>query len=259
MSEFPEPFALPQPRVTSALRFPSFRRSRRAAPPSALTLWGLVKPHVTRHRWLIALALTLNAVAGLGIVFQTFAPKYLLDEVLIAPDLALQTRLVRLGLLLAGWVVAALVLRMLAWYASYRIFTHVRERIVMELRARFFRHINALCLRFHHRQSSGELFSYVFGAPVAVISGFYHNLAMNVPNALCIFLLSTGWMLLWDRGLTLILLGLVVATVCVLRRSSADLRQLHEEFQAIEGTITGRVADIFRGNRDVKMYAIEEA
>jgi ABC-type multidrug transport system fused ATPase/permease subunit len=262
MPELPEPFALPQPQVPSALRFPSVDRSRRAepnaSPPAALTLWELVKPHARRHRWQIALALTLNAVPGLGIAFQTFAPKYLLDEVLIAPDLALQTRLGRLSLLLAGWVLSALVLRMLAWYASYRLFTHVRERIVMELRTRFFCHINALCLRFHNRHSSGELFSYVFGAPVAVISGFYHNLAMNVPNALCTFLLSTGWMLFWDRGLTLMLLGLVVATVCVLRRSSADLRQLHEEFQAIEGTVTGRVADIFRGNRDVKMHAIEE-
>ncbi|MBV9998414.1 MAG: ABC transporter ATP-binding protein [Verrucomicrobia bacterium] len=263
MPQFPELFVSSQRQATSALRLPFLHRSRPAEPHApaqpALTLWGLVKPHAARYRWWIALALILNAIPGFGIAFQTFVPKYLVDDVLIAPDLAFRTRLVRLGFLLTGWVVSALVLRMLAWYGSYRIFTHVRERIVMELRARFFRHINALCLRFHHRQSSGELFSYVFGAPVAVISGFYHTLVMNVPNALCTFLLSTGWMLLWDRGLTVILLGLVVATVCVLRRSSSDLRQLHEEFQAIEGAITGRVADIFRGNRDVKMYAIEEA
>ncbi len=31
-----------------------------------------------------------------------------------------------------------------------------------------------------------------------------------------------------------------------------------EDFQETEGKVIGRVADIFRGNRDVKMYAIEE-
>ena len=36
------------------------------------------------------------------------------------------------------------------------------------------------------------------------------------------------------------------------------LRELMEDYQAAEGKVIGRVADIFRGNRDVKMYAIEE-
>ena len=31
-----------------------------------------------------------------------------------------------------------------------------------------------------------------------------------------------------------------------------------EDFQDTEGKIIGRVSDIFRGNRDVKMYAIED-
>ena len=228
-------------------------------PAAVLSLWGLVKPHVARYRWQLILALTLNALPGVGIAFQTLAPKYLLDEVLIAPGLQLQTRVVRLTLLIAGWLFAALGLRMFSWYLSYKIFTQVREQIVMELRVRFFRHINALCLRFHGRQSSGELFSYVFGSPVATISGFYHNIVMNVPNAVSAFLISTAWMLFWDRGLTLTLLMLVILTVCIMRRSSSNLRELNEEFQRTEGEITGRVADIFRGNRDVKMYDIEEA
>ena len=249
--------SVPPPRQ---LPFPhDFPAEAEPAAPPAVTLWGLVKPHVSRYRWQIALALVLNTVPGIGIALQTLAPKYLLDEVLIAPGLSPQTRVLRLSLLIAGWLFAALVLRMLAWYWSYKIFTNVRERIVMELRARFFRHINALCLRFHGRQSSGELFSYVFGAPVATISGFYHNIAMNVPNAVATFLISTAWMFSWDWGLTLILLGLVTATVWVMRRSSSNLRQLHADFQTTEGEVTGRVADIFRGNRDVKMHAIEEA
>src|SRR5215210_842141 len=101
------------------LPFPhDFPAEAEPAAPPAVTLWGLVKPHVSRYRWQIALALVLNTVPGIGIALQTLAPKYLLDEVLIAPGLSPQTRVLRLSLLIAGWLFAALVLRMLAWYWS---------------------------------------------------------------------------------------------------------------------------------------------
>ena len=189
---------------------------------------------------------------------QAVAPKYLLDSVLIAPGLAPGERYLRLGELMGGYLFVSVVLRMLAWYASYRIFTGVRESVMLDLRSRFFRHINGLCLRFHGRHTSGELFTYVMGSPLSEISAFYHNLAMNVPNAICAFLVSIAWLSFWDWGMTVIMLVCVVATVITSNSGHNRLQRLVEDFQDTEGKVIGRVADIFRGNRDVKMYAIEE-
>ena len=47
-------------------------------------------------------------------------------------------------------------------------------------------------------------------------------------------------------------------TVLSANSGTGRLRELVEDFQVTEGKVIGRVADIFRGNRDVKMYAIEE-
>ena len=58
--------------------------------------------------------------------------------------------------------------------------------------------------------------------------------------------------------MTLILVVSVVLTVLSSNSGHSKLRQLMEDFQETEGKIIGRVSDIFRGNRDVKMYAIEE-
>ncbi len=230
-------------------------------PPAALPttgLWELVSPYAWTHRWALALCLFLNALPGFAIALQTVAPSFLFDHILNARDVTMTTRYVRLGLLLLGYLFVAIVMRMYAWYGSYKIFTRVRESIVLELRARFFRHINGLCLRFHGKHSSGELFTYVMGSPLAEVSSFYHTLAMQVPNALCLFLSSVLILGAWDKGMTAILVVSVILTVISSNSGQNKLRALMEDFQDTESKVIGRVADIFRGNRDVKMYAIEE-
>ena len=226
--------------------------------PPQTSLWKLVSPYAWTHRWALALCLFLNALPGFAMALQTVAPAYLFDKILNAKDLTMNARYARLGILLAGYLFVAVVLRMYAWYCSYKIFTRVRESIVLELRARFFRHINGLCLRFHGKHSSGELFTYVMGSPLSEISAFYHTLAMNVPNSVCLFLASIVMLSAWDWGMTLILVVSVILTVVSSNSGSNTLRALMQDFQDTESKVIGRVADIFRGNRDVKMYAIEE-
>ena len=265
-------FAAPRPLVLPPLTHEDRRRSqgRRQAdqdtrpghPPHAPappeTLWAFVRPHVLEHRWLLLAAILLNAIPGLAVAFQTFIPKYLIDDVITPAGMSPHARMLRLGLVVVAYLLAGLVFRMAAWYGSFKIWTRVRERILLEMRARFFRHINSLCLRFHGRHSSGELFTYVMGAPLSQISTFYHNLMMNVPNALTSFLFTLSLIFAWDGSLTLVMLGLVAATVLATHYGSSKLERLHEDYHKVESTVVGRLTDIFRGNRDVKMYAIEE-
>lgn len=228
------------------------------APAAPESLWQFVRPHFIQHRWAIIAAMLLNAIPGLAVAFQNLAPTYLIDSVLLPTDLTPQARLLRLSLLIGAFLVAGFVFRMGAWYLSFKIWTRTREKITLEMRARFFRHINGLCLRFHGRHSSGELFTYVMGSPLGQISGFYHNLVMNVPNAVTSFLLSLGLVFAWDGTLTIVLLVLVIATVLSTHYGSSKLEALHEDFHKVESRVIGRLTDIFRGNRDVKMYAIED-
>jgi ABC-type multidrug transport system fused ATPase/permease subunit len=227
-----------------------------AAPPNSL--WRLAAPYMLRYPWMLTLCLGLNAMAGIAIAMQAFAPKFMVDSVLMPTGLTMNERYVRLAMGVGLYLILAVLMRMLAWYGSYRIFTKLRENAMLDLRSRFFRHINGLCLRFHGKHSSGELFTYVMGSPLNDISAYYHNVAMNVPNGICTFLVAVGCLSFCDWGLTVILVIAVFLTVLSANSGSGRLRELVEDFQETEGKIIGRVADIFRGNRDVKMYAIEE-
>ena len=229
-------------------------------PPAPATggLWKLVRPYVWTNRWALILCVLLNSLAGVAIAVQTVAPAYLMDHVLNSKTMSPTARYGLLGAMIVGYLVIAIFMRMFAWYGSYKIFTRVRENIILELRSRFFRHINGLCLRFHGRHSSGELFTYVMGSPLTEISGFYHSLAMNAPNGISLFVCAVAMLGMWDWGMTLILIVSVVLTVISTNSGHGKLRDLMQDFQDTESKVIGKVADIFRGNRDVKMYAIED-
>ncbi len=223
-----------------------------------VSLSRFVGPYAWSHRWALLACFFLNALPGVAIALQTMMPGYMLDHILKVTGFSVKEKYLRLALLFVAYLFVAVIMRMFSWYWSYKIFTRVREDIVLELRSRFFRHINGLCLRFHGKHSSGELFTYVMGSPLSEISAFYHSLAMNVPNSACAFLFSVGFLMFRDWGMTLILVVSVVSTVISTRSGQNTLRELMQDFQDTESKVIGRVADIFRGNRDVKMYAIEE-
>jgi ABC-type multidrug transport system fused ATPase/permease subunit len=223
-----------------------------------MSVWSLLREYARPYRWWIALALALNAVHGVAISFQTLTPKYLLDDVLIARGLATEQRYVRLAWLVTGYLLASLVGRMLAWHCGYRIFTRIRERVVLALRAYFFRRINYLCLRFHGAHNSGELFSYLFGSPLAQVQQYFQQMAMAGPGAVFTLASSLIWVLFWDVPMTLVLTASVFISVWMMHRARQRMRELHTEYQAAEGSVSGRVADLIRGTREVKLYAIEE-
>jgi ABC-type multidrug transport system fused ATPase/permease subunit len=148
--------------------------------------------------------------------------------------------------------------RMLAWHIGYRIFTWVRERILTGLRARFFRQVNHLCLRFHMKRSSGELFSYLFGSPLNNIVQFYQHCSMGLAGAVTTIGSAVALLLLTDWVLTLVLAATVGGQVLLMDRARRVNRRLHLEYQNLESAVTGTVADLLRGNRAVKIYAMED-
>jgi ABC-type multidrug transport system fused ATPase/permease subunit len=227
-------------------------------PPEASTpMWKMLAPFLKPHTGSLALAVALNALCGVAISFQTLMPKYLIDDVILARGLSAPQRYIRLGGLVALYLFATLVCRMGAWHWSYRIFTRVREAALFGLRARFFRHINHLCLRFHARTQSGELFNYLFGSPLTQVQQYFHQLSASGPSAMFTLLSSLIWVWGWDWVMAAVLAASVTSTVWMMHRVRQRMEALHRDYQAIEGNVSGQVADLLRGQRDVKLYAME--
>jgi len=210
-----------------------------------------------RPDWkLLVLAVTLNATHGVAITFQNLAPKYLIDNI-VAPVLSDGERGLRLAKLMALYLVVSLVFRMGFWHVSFRMFTGVREKILLRLRARFYRHINSLCLRFHGRHNSGELFSYLFGSPLAQMQQFMQQTALNGPGMVAVLVSSLAALLMWDFVMTAVVALSVFTSVWLMNQARHKIHGYHSEFQSTESQVSGRVADLIRGTREIKLYAAE--
>ncbi len=228
-------------------------------PPAAKSsmrsvVWPLLRP----YRWWLLLAILVNAVHGVAVSIQTLTPKWLVDEVLTAEGVDTATRWKRFALLAVVYLLVSNIGRMLLWHLGYRVFTNVREKCVLALRAQFFRHVNHLCLRFHGEHSSGELFSYLFGSPLANIMGFYQHTSMFCFGAAVILLTTLAAAFAWDWVLGGVLGLTAVLAVLMMNRSRARVQAIARDFQATEGKVTGHIADLLRGNKAVKLYAMED-
>jgi len=223
-----------------------------------VAFWRFLWPSMYPYRWLVLGALALNAIHGLSITCQTVAPKYLIDDIILAGGISMHQRWRRLALLMTVYLLVSLFGRMLVWHAGYRIFTFVREKVLFNIRATFFRHVNHLCLRFHGQHHSGELFSYLFGSPLAQVQNYFQQFTFAAPGAIFILVSTLIWVGTWDWLLTLVMLVAVLCTVWVMHRTRSRIQKLHSEYQKTETKVTGYVADVLRGSRDVKLYAMED-
>ena len=229
-----------------------------AVPSSTNAFQRHVWPLFLRHRGLLIGALLLNGVHGAAIAVQNLYPKWLFSEVLEAKDITTAQRWIQLGWLISGYLAVSLVVRMAAWHAGYRMFTWVRERVVFALRGQFFRHVNHLCLRFHGEHPSGELFSYLFGTPLNNVMGFFQHTSMSVPGAIITVLTTLAMFWKWDWAVASILMTTSFASVALMLRAREKMQKISSDFQSAEGDVSGRVADLLRGNKAVKLYAMEE-
>lgn len=203
-------------------------------------------------------AITLNALHGIAITFQSLTPKWLISDILLPEHLTAHEKLLRLLLLASVYFIVSTFGRMLCWHAGYRFFTHVRERILFVMRSYFFRHVNHLCLRFHGRHPSGELFNYLFGAPLNQIIQFYQHTSMGVPGAVFTIVSTLILLGMWDPVLTAILFLTAFGNVIVMNQARKRVRDLNRDYQQAEGDVAGHTADLLRGSRAVKLYAMEE-
>lgn len=223
--------------------------------PFRSVLWPLLR----RYLWPVLFAMLLVGVHGAAMALQNIYPKWFFSDVLEPDGLAAAERWRRLLWLAAGYLVVSLILRMVLWHIGYRVFTWARERIVFALRQQFFRHVNHLCLRFHGLHPSGELFSYLFGSPLGNVMGFFQHSSMFLPGAVVTVAATLATFWFWDRQIFLLLCATSLVALLMMSVSRRRVKAISRDFQEAEGDVGGKVADLLRGSRAVKLYAMEDA
>jgi ABC-type multidrug transport system fused ATPase/permease subunit len=80
---------------------------------------------------------------------------------------------------------------------------------------------------------------------------------MSVPTSIVSFVISIGALAFFDLPMTIILLATVIVIVYLNSRSRRTVRTMTANFMETESSVSRYVADMMRGCRAIKLYAIE--
>ena len=220
-------------------------------------MWKFLRPYLWPYRWLLLFGMLLNAISGIAISARALVPKYLVDNVLLAPGLTQHERIVRLIGFILVYLTVTMLLGTLCWHISFRFLTDVREKLIFNLRSQFFRQINALCLRFHLKHTSGELYSYLFGSPLQQVQQYFFQLTMFGIQAGFMLVTTLIWVFTWDWAIASVFVFSLCCNGALMRVTRRRIKALQMDFQSAEGSVGGQVADLIRGNKTIKLHGVE--
>lgn len=223
-----------------------------------LTLLGYAKP----YRKELAIATICSAFVGVAVAIQPLLIKWIIDAGISARNadgqlLPAETR-IGYGLGFVALYAIISIARICIWQVGYRRMINAIEGLLFNLRSRFFRHVQQLCLRFHDVVSSGELFNFIMGSPIQSIKVFLEQGAMTIPYQVVSWVVATAALATFNLPMTGITLVMVIAVVLINRHSHFVVREISSEFMRTESTVSKFVSDMLHGCRAVKIYAIEE-
>ena len=244
--------------VRPALRWLDEARSEAPPPfPPSTAFRRHLWPLLWKYRVHILIATVLCGIHGGAMALQNLYPKWFFSDVVEAKGIDSHERWRRVVWLSVGYLAVSVFMRMGLWHTGYRFFTWARERIAFSLRSQFFRHVNHLCLRFHGQHPSGELFSYLFGTPLANVMQFFQHTSLLGPGSLVTVIWTLVVLWIWDPVIGGLLTFTSMCSVLLMVHSRLRVQRIHRDFQSIEGDVSGRVADLLRGNKAVKIYGME--
>lgn len=217
------------------------------------TIWGFVGDYKKN----VIVAAIFAIFSGAAVASQNIIVKYIIDEGITNTALSNIGRLQMTALFCLCYVGAALV-RILTWAVGYKNGLKGLEGFLFKIRSEFFDHIQTLCMKFYDKSSSGELFNYIMGSPMANLKVFLQNFILTIPNQSVAFVISIGALFSYDWLLTVVMMIFMVISIMLNMHSRKKIRHLSGELLKSESEASKYINDMLHGSNAIKMYAIED-
>ena len=234
--------------------------------------WGTLLPYMKSHKRNVITAIVFSMVTGLCVALQPFVITYIIDcGILQSPSLkflfweiplnnlstATDSR-IKLVLVLCGAYLVFSAVRMICWAIGLHSMVRALEGTLFNLRSKFFGHVQNMCMRFYDRNSSGELYNYIMGSPMANIKGYLNNVIMSVPYQAVAFVISLAMLISYNWQLTLVTVATALIMALLYRMAQKKIRRTSRAYLDAESEASKYIADVLHGSEAVKMYSIEE-
>lgn len=219
--------------------------------------WKSMWNYSNGYHFRLIIAALFSAVNGITVACQPLVLKYVFDNGIGNEAFSNYQKLHAV----VFWSVIYLLLsgsRIGAWAVAYSNMLKSVEGFLFNIRSKFFIHIQSLCMRFYDKTSSGELFNYLMGTPMANLKNFLLQFSLNIPHQVVSLIIAVAAMLSYDWLLTLIMLVCVIICIIINRFSKRKLRGISKDLLKSESEASKYIDNMIHGSRAIKMYAIED-
>ncbi len=233
--------------------------------------WATLFPYMKPHMHNIVLAMIFSLLTGFSVAIQPFVIKYIVDTGIgdapieffgkelfrFGADATDRARMIFVAIAAAVYVGLS-IFRVTSWGFGLSNMLKALEGTLFTLRSRFFGHVQRMCMRFSDKNSSGELYNYIMGSPMANIKAYLHSMIQSVPYQAVALAISLFALLSYSWKLTLLIV--CTASVMALLNYSArtKIRRASQTFLTAEKETSKYITDILHGSEAVKMYSIEQ-
>lgn len=217
------------------------------------TLWKYMKGY---HKNVV-IAILFSGITGIFVAIQPLILKYVIDQGIQNTTLMPEERMKTVAFFCGSYVLVYIG-RLLTWAVGYRNTLLSMEGFLFNIRSEFFHHIQHLCMRFYETNSSGELFNYIMGTPMANLKSFLQQFALSVPYQTVSAVISLSAMLSYDWLLTLVMLVIIVISIVLNHYSKKKVHVMASDLLQKESEASKYIDDVLHGDHAIKMYAIED-
>lgn len=219
--------------------------------------WKTLWKYMEGYHKNVFIAVLFSGITGIFVAIQPLILKYVIDEGIQNMALPADGRM-KVVILFCGIYVCVYLMRLIAWAIGYHNTLLSMEGFLFNIRSGFFYHIQHLCLRFYENTSSGELFNYIMGTPMANLKNFLQQFALGVPYQTISALISLSAMLSYDWLLTLVMLVIILISISLNHHSKKKVHAMASDLLKTESEASKYIDDVLHGDRAIKMYAIED-
>lgn len=219
--------------------------------------WKTIWKYVGDSRKNLIIAMILSFIVGAFVAAKPILVKFIIDDGITNTNLSDIDKMTTVAFFCLILITVHF-LQMILWGVAYHNLLKGLEEFMLKMRSKFFSHVKALCMRFHDKNSSGELFNYIFGTPMTNLKTFLNQFAISVPYRLVSMGISMTAMFTYDWLLTLVMVVSLSVAAFLNYRSRKKIRMISSELMRSESEASKYIDDVLHGNSAIKIYAIED-
>ncbi|MBP3437355.1 MAG: ABC transporter ATP-binding protein [Clostridia bacterium] len=231
--------------------------------------WKSLLPYIVPYKNKLIIAVIFSLLTGIFVAVQPLVVKYIIDTGVSGDEISFFGKVFYAGpqsqkeqitfVVIACCVyIFVCLMRLSFWSVGYVNAQKALAGTLFTLRSKFFGHVQHMCMRFHDKNSSGELYNYIMGSPMTNIKTFLSTLVQIVPFQVVAMVISLVALSSYSIKLTGLILIISVIMALFYRFSRQKMRTASKDYLNSENRASQYIADVLHGSEAVKMYAIEE-